>query len=156
MELGNDADDGFLDLNDPDVVCSHLFQIETLSLAYFLQWDPLIVNPEKMDHGEETDHRTESFEPVETPPQQHPDMSKSRWPPITTGSKNVLYDVRDLDVVLYLMILTTRAALPPAQYSVRVAQAQASYLQANIAAVGFWRTSITSETTSFFQGSTRL
>jgi len=112
-----------------------------------------------MDYGEETDYRAECFEPVETPPQQHPDMSKSHWRPITTDSKKALYDrinVHDLDVVLYLLILITRAALPPAQYSIRVAQAQPSYLQANVAAVGFWRTSITSEITSFFQGSTRL
>jgi hypothetical protein len=113
-----------------------------------------------MDHGGETDYQAEPFEPVETPPQRHPDMSKSHWPPITTDSKKALYErinVHDLDVVLiYLMILTIRAALPPAQYSIRAAQAQASYLQANVAAVGFWRTSITSETTSLFQGSTRL
>ena len=149
---------GFWTLTIPMLYVS-IFFIETLSLACFLQWDPLIVNPEKMDHGEETDYLAESFEPVETPPQQHPDMSKSHWPPITTDSKKAIYErinVHDLDVVLYLMILTIRAALSPAQYSIRAAQAQASHLQANVAAVGFWRTSITSETTSFFQGSTRL
>ena len=148
---------GFWTLTIPMLYVS-IFCIETLSLACFQQWDPLIVNPEKMDHGEETDYLAESFEPVETPPQQHPDMSKSHWPPITTDSKKAIYErinVHDLDV-LYLMILTIRAALSPAQYSIRAAQAQASHLQANVAAVGFWRTSITSETTSFFQGSTRL